>query len=56
MYNRFERPTEYQKYWNGTRAIVYNYNMDTVREMEADGWRLEGISYGSLSFWKHAKD
>ena len=39
----FERATEYNKYWNGTRAIVYNYNMNTVREWEANGWKLEAL-------------
>lgn len=28
---------KYDKYWNGTRATVYNYDLDTIREMEADG-------------------
>lgn len=51
-----ERATEYKKYWNGTRATVYNYNMDTVREWEANGWHLEGTYYGFLTFWKHAED
>lgn len=53
---RFERATEYKKYWNGTRATVYNYNMDTVREWEANGWHLVGTYYGFLTFWKHAED
>lgn len=48
---RFERATEYKKYWNGTRATVY-----TVRERESNGWHLEGTYYGFLTFWKHAED
>ena len=53
---RFERPTEYRKCADGTLAIVYDYNMDTVREWEANGWKLEGTYYGFLTFWKHAED
>lgn len=56
MDNRFERKTEYTKYWNGTLATVYNYNLDTVREMEADGWYLQGTYYGFLTFWKPAEE
>ena len=53
---RFERETEYKKYWNGTRAIVYNYNMNTIGEWEANGWKLEGTYYGFLTFWKNTED
>lgn len=51
----FEREIVYKYYFNGTRAFVFNYNMDTVREWEANGWKLEGTFYGFLTFWKRAE-
>ena len=53
---RFERGTEYRKCADGTLAIVYDYNMDTVREWEADGWKLRSTYYEFLSFWKFDED
>lgn len=33
-------------------AKVYNYTLNTVKEMENDGWRLTGTYYGFLTFVK----
>lgn len=35
-----------------TICQVYNYDMDTLKEMEAKGWVLEGTYYGFLTFRK----
>lgn len=31
---------------------VYNYDLDTVKEMELNGWVLTGTYYGFLTFRK----
>lgn len=33
MKSRWNRPNEYTEFWNGTLCKVYNYNMDTIKEM-----------------------
>lgn len=33
-------------------AYVYNYNFDTVKEFEQDGWSLSGTFYNFLTFKK----
>lgn len=33
-------------------AHVYNYDLDTVKEMEVQGWTLTGTFHGFLTFRK----
>lgn len=42
----------YNEYETSTICTVYNYNMDTVKKMEFDGWVLTGTYYGFLTFRK----
>ena len=32
---------------------VYDYTLDTVKEFQAQGWRLSGTYRMFLSFWKY---
>ena len=52
MKNRWNRPNEYIETETGTLCKVYNYNMDTIKEMEAQGWTLRGTYICFFSFWK----
>ena len=42
----------YIEFDTGTICRVYNYDLDTVKEMESEGWMLTGTYYGFLSFRK----
>ena len=42
----------YEEYSTVTVCKVYDYDMDTAREMKADGWTLTGTYYGFLTFRK----
>lgn len=42
----------YDEYETATICKVYNYNLDTVKEMELNGWTLTGTYYGFLTFRK----
>ena len=50
MKNRWNRPNEYIECETGTLCKVYNYTMDTIKEMEADGWTLRGTYICFFSF------
>ena len=52
MKNRWNRPNEYIETETGTLCKVYNYTMDTIREMEVQGWTLRGTYICFFSFWK----
>lgn len=39
-------------YENSTMCQVYNYTFDITKEMEQDGWVLEGTYYRHLTFRK----
>ena len=52
MKNRWNRPNEYIETETGTLCKVYNYTMDTIKEMEAQGWTSRGIYICFFSFWK----
>ena len=52
MKNRWNKPNEYIETETGTLCKVYNYNMDTIKEMEAQGWILRGTYICFFSFWK----
>ena len=42
----------YEERENVLIAHVYNYDLNTAKEMEAQGWTLTGTFYGFLSFRK----
>lgn len=42
----------YEERENALIAYVYNYDLDTKKEMEAQGWTLTGTFYSFLSFRK----
>lgn len=42
----------YEERENALIAHVYNYDLDTKKEMEAQGWTLTGTFYGFLTFRK----
>lgn len=35
-------------------CLVYDFTFTTVKEMESDGWKLSGMYYGFLAFYKEA--
>ena len=43
---------EYEEREDVLIAYVYNYDLNTAKEMEAQGWTLTGTFYGFLSFRK----
>ena len=43
---------EFIEFPTGTLCKVYDYTLDTVKEMEAKGWTLYGTYYSFLSFQK----
>ena len=42
----------YEERENALIAHVYNYDLDTKKEMEAQGWTLTGTFYSFLTFRK----
>ena len=50
--NRWNRTNKYEEFENGTRCTVYNYNLNTIKEMEADGWKCTGTYVSFFTFWK----
>ena len=42
----------YEEMENVLIAYVYNYDLNTAKEMESQGWTLTGTYYGFLSFRK----
>ena len=42
----------YTEYETATICKVYNYDLDTVKEMGLKGWVLTGTYYGFLTFRK----
>ena len=42
----------YEERKNVLIAKVYNYDLNTAKEMEAQGWTLTGTFYGFLTFRK----
>lgn len=50
--SRWERPNEYTEFWNGTLCKVYNYNLNTIKEMEKEGWKVQGTYICYFTFWK----
>ena len=42
----------YEERKNVLIAKVYNYDLNTAKEMEAHGWTLTGTFYGFLTFRK----
>ena len=42
----------YEERKNVLIAKVYNYDLNTVKEMEAQGWTLTGTFYSFLTFRK----
>lgn len=52
MKSRWDRPNEYTEFWNGTLCKVYNYNLNTIKEMEKEGWKVQGTYVCYFTFWK----
>lgn len=52
MMNKEAKRYIYEERKNVLIAKVYNYDLNTVKEMEAQGWTLTGTYYTFLSFQK----
>ena len=50
--NMKEKRYIYEERKNVLIAKVYNYDLNTAKEMEAQGWTLTGTFYGFLTFRK----
>lgn len=50
---RWNKPNKYEEHNDTIRCTVYNYNMNTIKEMEKDGWKCDGTYYSFFTFWKY---